>query len=60
MFQLPLQKRNKPTNIEPSFWEIMKKNEEDFLGSAVLQMMVQKKIYVIVQLSKLTDTQDQE
>lgn len=60
MFQLPLQKRNKPTTIEPGVWEIMKKNEEDFLGSAVLQMMVQKKIYVIVQLSKLTDTQDQE
>lgn len=59
MFQLLLQKRNKPTTIEPGVWEIMKKNEEDFLGSAVLQMMVQK-IYVIVQLSKLTDTQDQE
>lgn len=41
MFQLPLQKRNKPTTIEPGVWEIMKKNEEDFLGSAVLQMMVQ-------------------
>lgn len=38
----------------------MKKNEEGFLGSAILQMMVQKKIYAIVQLSKLTDTQDQE
>lgn len=38
----------------------MKKNEKDFPGSAILQMMVQQRIYTTVQLSKLIDTQDQE